>query len=262
MGGGAGAGSGPMPWSVLQHVDFEGPGSIASVLGDRGVEVQVIRPDGGQPFPAVDELGGLVVMGGPMGVGDDLGHPWLEGERALLRDALGRGLPVLGVCLGAQQLAAALGANVGPGTAPEIGPGRVVLTSAGRRDRMFGPEYGGLDGGEVPCFHWHADTFSLPDGAVHLAATAAYPHQAFRVGDLAYGLQFHVEVDAALADGWRAALPAGVGLSAADVAAIETVGRRLLGRFVDLALEVSGERRGEPGEPGEPRTQSAMRRNM
>ena len=137
-----------------------------------------MRLDAGDAAPDLGELAGLVVMGGPMGVGDEADHPWLAAERALVRDAVGRGLPVLGVCLGAQQLAAALGAEVKPGPAPEIGPGRVVLTAAGRRDRVFGPEYGGLaDTGEVSCVHWHADTFALPGGAVHLAATAAYPHR-------------------------------------------------------------------------------------
>jgi GMP synthase-like glutamine amidotransferase len=231
-----GSGPGPGPWCVLQHIDFEGPGSIASVLGERGVEVRVTRLDAGDPLPPVDALSGLVVMGGPMGVGDEQGYEWLAPERTLLAEAVALGLPVLAVCLGAQQLAAALGAEVRRGTAPEIGPGQVVLTPAGRRDRVFGPEYGGLSDGEVPCFHWHGDTFDLPEGAVHLAATAAYPYQAFRVGELAYGLQFHVEVNEALAAGWRPELPDGVTLSAAQVAGIEATGRRLLGRFVDLAL--------------------------
>jgi GMP synthase (glutamine-hydrolysing) len=235
-GPGPGPGPGLGPWSVVQHVDFEGPGSIAPVLAERGVEVRVTRLDSGDPLPRVDALSGLVVMGGPMGVGDEHTYEWLAPERTLLADAVARGIPVLAVCLGAQQLAAALGAEVRRGPAPEIGPGQVVLTDAGRRDRVFGPEYGGLSDGEVPCFHWHGDTFDLPDGAVHLAATAAFPHQAFRVGELAYGLQFHVEVNEALAAGWRPELPDGVTLSAAQVAGIEATGRRLLGRFVDLAL--------------------------
>lgn len=230
------AGSGPFPWFVLQHVEYEGPASIATGLDERGVEVRVVRLDAGDAVPEAGELAGLVVMGGPMSVGDQSDHPWLVPERALLRDAVRRGLPVLGVCLGAQQLAAALGADVRPGPSQEIGTGRVVLTADGRRDRVFGPEYGGLRGGEIPCFHWHGDTFGLPSGAVHLAATAAYPHQAFRVGELAYGLQFHIEVDDRLAEGWRTALPPGTSLSEGDISEVETVGRRLLGRFVDLAI--------------------------
>ncbi|MBV8462784.1 MAG: gamma-glutamyl-gamma-aminobutyrate hydrolase family protein, partial [Acidimicrobiales bacterium] len=218
---------------MLQHVDVEGPGTLAPLAAGRGLELRVLRPDRGQPLPRAEDLGGLVVMGGPMGVGEVDRHPWLADERRLVAEAVGRGLPVLGVCLGAQQLAAALGAEVRTLPAPEVGVGRVVLTSGGRRDRVFGPEYGGLAGGEVPCVHWHADTFDLPPGAVHLAATAACPHQAFRVGDRAYGLQFHVEVDAALAEAWRPELPDGVALPADEVQAVETVGRRLLSRFLD-----------------------------
>ncbi len=239
-GPGPGPGPGSLPWFVLQHVDYEGPGSIAPMLAERGVEVRVAHLGAGDCLPRIDALSGLVVMGGPMGVGDGPAYEWLAPERALLAEAVARGVPVLAVCLGAQQLAAALGAEVRHGPAPEIGPGQVVLTAAGRRDRIFGPEYGGLSGGEVPCFHWHGDTFDLPPAAVHLAGTAAYPHQAFRVGEVVYGLQFHVEVDAALADAWRFELPDGIALSASQVEGIEATGRRLLGRFFDVARGVGG----------------------
>ena len=87
----------------------------------------------------------------------------------------------------------------------------------------------------MPCIHWHQDTFALPGGSVHLAATRRYPHQAFRVGTRAYGFQFHVEVDAALADAWRPLLPDGVALAEPDVARVEAVGRRILQRFVEVA---------------------------
>lgn len=231
--------AGSRPWFVLQHVAHEGPGTIAGTLSDRGIEFRLVRVDDGDPVPAAAEIaeaGGLVVMGGPMSVGDGHSYPWLVDERTALAEAVSRGVPVLGVCLGAQQLAAALGADVHPADRPEVGAGRVVLTPAGRRDRVFGPEHGGLAPVEVPCFHWHAETFDLPPGAVHLAATADCPNQAFRAGDAAYGLQFHVEVDAGLARAWRDELPAGTAASPAEVSAIETAGRRLLGRFVDLAL--------------------------
>jgi GMP synthase-like glutamine amidotransferase len=224
------------PWAVLQHVAYEGPGSIASVLGDTGIEVTVIRLDLGDQLPSVDALGGLVVMGGPMGVHDVDDHPWLAPERALLREAVEADLAVLGVCLGSQQLAAALGAEVTTGREAEVGAGQVELTAAGRRDPVLGPEYHGLSGTTVPCVHWHQDTFTLPDGAVHLAATRRFPHQAFRVGTRAYGLQFHVEVDAQLADTWRPLLPDGISLPEADVQRIETAGKRILRRFVDVMV--------------------------
>jgi len=227
------------PWVVLQHVAHEGPGSIALALGAAGVDVVTTRLDLGEPVPEFDDLGGLVVMGGPMGVHDEHAHPWLAPERELLRRAVERAMPVLGICLGAQQLAAALGADVTTGPDEEVGAGRVELTTAGRLDPVFGPEYSGLSGTTVPCFHWHQDTFSLPDGAVHLAATRRYPHQAFRVGSFAYGLQFHVEVDAELAEAWRSFLPDEMTLSAGEVTRIEDTGRRLLQRFVNLTVAVA-----------------------
>jgi GMP synthase (glutamine-hydrolysing) len=167
-------------------------------------------------------------MGGPMSVADDL--PWLADERALLREAVGAGRPVLGVCLGAQQLGAALGAPVRPGPAPEYGVGEVHLTAAAIGDPVFGPAPTPL-----PCVHWHGDTFGLPEDAVRLAGNDAYENQAFRVGDHAYGLQFHVEVTAALVGHWGPHLPPGVYLRAADVAHVSRAGDGIVRRFVALA---------------------------
>src|SRR5580704_10687212 len=182
------------PWLLVQHVAFEGPGAIASVLIDAGTDLTVLRIDRGDAIPspeAVGDVAGLVVMGGPMSVHDDA--PWLVDERALLRQAVEAGRPVLGVSLGAQQLAAALGAEVTVGPTPEYGIGEVHLTPEANSDPVFGPAPTPL-----PCVHWHGDTFGLPESAVRLAGNAAYENQAFRVGDRAYGLQFHVEVTASL----------------------------------------------------------------
>ncbi|HEY4946701.1 MAG TPA: type 1 glutamine amidotransferase [Acidimicrobiales bacterium] len=220
------------PWAVVQHVGHEGPGLIAGALDEAGHRFEVVRPDRGDALPDRGSIAGLVVMGGPMGVHDVDAHPWLAPERALIAEAVEDGVPVLGVCLGAQQLAAALGADVATGPSAEVGLGHVELTAAGRRDPVLGPEYGGLAQTALPCVHWHQDTFTIPDGAVHLAATRVFPHQAFRWGDRAYGIQFHVEVDRALADAWCPHLPVGVGLVGPRLAQVETVGRRLLRRFV------------------------------
>jgi GMP synthase-like glutamine amidotransferase len=219
------------PWLLVQHVAHEGPGAIGLAIADTGAALTIVRTDRGDPVPAPDALArvaGLVVMGGPMGVHDDL--PWLADERLLLRAAVDAGLPVLGVCLGAQQLAAALGAAVVEGPAPECGVGEVHLTAAGEGDAVLGAAPSPL-----PCVHWHGDTFTLPDGAVRLAGNAAYENQAFRVGDRAYGLQFHVEVTAALVGHWGPHLPPGVFVREADVAHVSRAGAGILQRFVSLA---------------------------
>ncbi len=219
------------PWLLVQHVAFEGPGAIATAVRDAGAELTILRMDRGDTLPSPDALtdvAGLVVMGGPMSVHDDL--VWLAAERALLRAAVEAGRPVLGVCLGAQQLAAALGATVTRGPAPECGVGEVHLTTEAIGDPVFGPAPTPL-----PCVHWHGETFGLPEGAVRLAGNAAYENQAFRVGDCAYGLQFHVEVTASLVAHWGPHLPPGVFLRASDVAHVARAGDGILRRFVGLA---------------------------
>ena len=165
---------------VLQHVAHEEPGAIGEVLISAGHVVSVVRVDRGDPVPGpaeVADMAGLVVMGGPMGVHDDEAHPWLAHERDLMAAAVAAELPVLGVCLGAQQLAVALGGEVTTGPEPEIGIGEVHLTRQAEDEPVFGPV-----GSTLPCMHWHGDTFTLPDGSVLLARSELYPHQAFRYG--------------------------------------------------------------------------------
>ncbi len=219
------------PWLLVQHAAYEGPGAIALAVTDSGADLTVVRVDRGDAIPppaAVADVAGLVVMGGPMGVHDDLA--WLADERALLREAVEAGRPVLGVCLGAQQLAAALGASVMPGPAPECGVGEVHLTTDAIGDPLFGPAPTPL-----PCVHWHGDTFSLPERAVRLAGNHAYENQAFRIGARAYGLQFHVEVTASLVARWAPHLPPGVFLRTSDVAHVSRAGDGIIRRFVGLA---------------------------
>jgi GMP synthase-like glutamine amidotransferase len=220
-------------WVLLQHVSHEGPGAIAPAIRETGADLQLVRLDNGDAVPSPDDvpaIAGLVVMGGPMGVHDDL--PWLAPERALLRAAVAAGHPVLGVCLGAQQLAAALGADVVTGAEPECGVGEVHLTSAALSDPVFGAAPTPL-----PCVHWHGDTFALPDGAVRLASNQAYENQAFRVGAHAYGLQFHVEVTGSLVAHWGPHFPPGVFVRASDVAHVGRAGEGIVRRFVALAGE-------------------------
>jgi len=181
---------------VVQHLEPEGPVLIGEALRAAGVEVVVVRPDRGEAIPAsvdgLDGVDGLVVMGGPMSAGGDDGFPSRRAELALLRAAVEAEVPTLGVCLGAQLLAAAGGGQVEAGPELEVGWGTVTLSDAAAAD----PLLAGV-GPEVPVLHWHGETFTLPPGAVLLASSARYPHQAFRLGPAAWGLQFHLEVDAA-----------------------------------------------------------------
>lgn len=186
----------PQAMLVLQHVDCEPPAEYEDVLIERGIGVERVLLADGAVLPDWRGFAGVIVMGGPMGAYDTGKFAWLEPELALIREAATAGWPVWGVCLGAQLLAAALGARVWAGPRPEVGVLDVDLTPAARDD----PVFGGLTG-PVPALQWHADTFDLPDGAVLLASSAMYPHQAFRVGS-AYGIQFHVEVTADLAAQW------------------------------------------------------------
>lgn len=215
-------------FAVIQHLAAEGPGLIAALARERGFTLDIRRMDRGDPVPAVRSLDGLVVLGGSMGVYEAATYPHLVAEQHLLAEACAREIPVLGVCLGAQLLAAALGARVFKGPEAEIGFGEVTLTPEGARDPVLGPS-----GPAFSAFHWHGDTFDLPPGAALLAGTAAYPHQAFRAGRNAYALQFHVELDQTMARDWAAALPHGVTIDEKRRAAVEQTGRAILHRWLD-----------------------------
>jgi len=182
---------------VIQHVPSAPPALYGAVLAERSCRVRLVDCErGGLPPAEPHGLDGIISLGGPMSVYEPDGLAWIDAERELLRRAVETDVPVLGVCLGAQLLAAALGAKVFGGGAPEIGPGPVRLTPAAEDD----PVFAGLPG-IVPVFHWHADTFELPPGADLLAGSDAYPNQAFRAGGSAYGVQFHAETSVELVRG-------------------------------------------------------------
>jgi GMP synthase-like glutamine amidotransferase len=217
-------------WVAIQHVPYEDPGLIAEAASRRGLELRPCHPYRGEALPPWEEIDGLVVMGGPMGVSDTSEHPHLTHETELIAAMVHAGRPVLGVCLGAQMLAHSLGAKVYRGEQAEIGFGTVSLTQAGCED----PVLGSLGADTLPVVHWHQDTFELPADASLLARSSLFPHQAFRLDECAYGLQFHVEVNRALADAWSELWPAGA-LDEPSVIALERAGRVVLDAFFALA---------------------------
>lgn len=172
----------------FQHVAFEGLGSIAGWLAARGIETTCTRFDQAAKLPELADLDWLIVMGGPMSVNDEHLHPWLVDEKRFVRDAMAAGRRVLGICLGAQLMASALGARVYPNAAREIGwhPIDGVAPPAGRPAFRFPAQ--------APVFHWHGETFELPAGSVHSARSVGCEHQAFQLGARAIGLQFHLEM--------------------------------------------------------------------
>lgn len=182
---------------VLQHIACEPPGEFEEVLKARRASIHRVELDELELLPDWRGFDAIVAMGGPMSVYDDAAFPWLTGEKRLIHDAVHAGMPFFGTCLGVQLLAASLGARVYSGSKPEVGLLPVTLTDEATRDPVFRrlPR-------ELMALQWHGDTFDLPDGAVLLASSPAYPAQAFRWGSSAYGVQFHLEVDVELATEW------------------------------------------------------------
>jgi len=183
---------------VIQHVPYEILGTLDPLLRSYGFRIRYVNfgrhPDA---RPCIDGYHGLVVLGGPMNVDQTDAYPHLETEMRLIRDALEREIPILGVCLGAQLLARVLGARVFRNPEKEIGWYEVLPTAEGRRDPLLS-HLG--DGKKI--YQWHGDTFEIPDGAAHLAQSQACPNQAFRWGERSYGFQFHLEVDDAMITRW------------------------------------------------------------
>lgn len=186
-----------MPLAIaVRHVAFEDLGLLEPLLADRGYEVRYLDAADATIAPeALRDADLAVVLGGPISANDVDTYPFVADELAAVRARLDAGSPILGICLGAQLIARALGAEVRPASAAEIGYAPVDLTAAGR-DSVLAPLAG------IPVLHWHGEEVTLPQGAVSLASTAVTEHQAFALGDAVLGLQFHVEADVRRLERW------------------------------------------------------------
>jgi len=230
---------------VFQHVAAEPLGTLDKLIRQRGHRVKFVnferQPDA---RPKLDRYSGLIVLGGPMNVEDRDARTHLQTEIEVIGEALRQNKPVLGICLGAQLLAHALGAQVRRHHVSEIGWYDLDVTDAGRGDRVLAPL-----GTLAPVFQWHGYTFDLPAGTAHLARTPTCENQAFRRGDNAYGFQFHLEMDQPLIERWLdlpayrdELIAAGLGRDAeairADtlprIAAMQAAAHEVFNRFLDL----------------------------
>ena len=208
---------------VFQHVDCEGPGVFGRVARKAGAQLSTVHPSKSFPHAReVTEASGLIVLGGPMGVYESDRYAWIAREVELVGKAVSAGKPVIGICLGSQILAAALGARVYPHDHKEIGWDDIELAPASRQDPLFYDLPSPLK-----VFHWHSDTFDLPAGAVRLASSRFCRNQAFRFGKGAWGLQCHLEIERADPLSW-----AGVYLEEVKKTIVPTVGVDL-GRDTD-----------------------------
>lgn len=183
---------------VFQHDPFEDLGFFGEVLDKQGADYRVVRLFHGE-MPAEEwaHVRALIILGGPMNV-DDEGHfPFLRWEKRIIRAAIDEAVPMLGICFGAQLIAATLGTAIFHGLVKEIGWNPITITAHGQVDSLLGylPE-------NATVFQWHSDGFDLPTGAIRLASSAHYNTQAFRVGKTIYGLQFHLEVTRRMIERW------------------------------------------------------------
>jgi GMP synthase-like glutamine amidotransferase len=223
--------------SIVHHGTEDGGVFDESVV-EHGHVLEHWLVSNGDAVPSAGTHDAVLVFGGAMHPDQDHAHPWLGTEVDFLRETLAAGIPVLGVCLGAQLVARAAGASVGPAPASEVGWHEIELTAAGRDDPVLGvlPE-------RIDAFQWHHYTFGLPDGASELAVSASC-RQAFALGERVWGIQFHAEVTREMIVSWaddgKAELPVShaelVAQTDGLIARWNDAGRRLCGAFLDSAV--------------------------
>lgn len=181
---------------IFQHLEEEPPGIITQILEEKEVKFQIIHLYKDEELPSFEGCRALVVMGGSMGVNEVEKYPFLAKEISFIKGIIDAGKPCLGICLGSQLIAGALGARIYPGTVKEIGWYKIKLTSTGLKDPLF------RDFRKTTVFQWHSDAFDLPEKAMHLASSEDFPNQAFRYGESTYALQFHPEATQEMISTW------------------------------------------------------------
>ncbi|MEO5360725.1 MAG: type 1 glutamine amidotransferase [Nitrospirota bacterium] len=183
---------------IIKNIEAEGPGTIEDYLKGNSIAHTIVNITR-ESVPNTDGFDALIIMGGPMSVNDD--YDYLRVEEQIVRQFIDTGRKVLGICLGAQMIAKSLGASVYKGPAPEIGWYTIAASEAGMSDAAFSRL--AVNGtSDLIVFHWHGETFDLPEGAVRLASNALYPNQAFKYGKAVYAFQFHMEVNREMVYSW------------------------------------------------------------
>lgn len=220
---------------VIRHLAFEDLGSLEPALQRQGYAIRYLEAGVDDPRAVTRENPDLlVVLGGPIGVYETDTYPFLTEEIAVIRERLQAGRPVLGICLGAQLMAAALGARVYPGHGKEIGWSPLLPSASAPADNVLAPLF--AEGVQV--LHWHGDTFDLPEGVRHLAESALYPHQAFAVGRHGLALQFHPEILGKNVERWLIGHACELSVAKIDILALRAATKQQAGRLQQAATMV------------------------
>ncbi|MBV4493344.1 glutamine amidotransferase [Pseudomonas oryzicola] len=220
---------------ALRHIHFEDVGSLDAVLAEHGYQLHYVdATQAPLDTPQIQQADLLIVLGGPVGAYDELVYPFLQGELAAVRQRLQAGTPILGICLGAQLIARALGARVYPLGVKEIGFSPLTLTMAGQQSPLAALR-------DTPVLHWHGDQFDIPADAVHLASTAIGANQAFAIGSNVLGLQFHLEADVNKLEQWLVGHACELGMAGIDPSKLRADAAALGDRLSQAAREVTGQ---------------------